>query len=101
MIKFLCPNIPNHEGMKTAKEALTFENKRLIETKIIIRFSLLILILTLNNFIFNGFHYLQKMGCVVGKYALQTILMYLWQNLYWTLLIRHFLFSCIGGLLYR
>lgn len=60
----LCTNILNPEGIESTKEALNCVNQKPIERKIIIRF--LLLILTLNNFIFNGFYYLSNMGCAMS-----------------------------------
>lgn len=50
--------------MEVAKETLNSFPKKLFTTKIVIR--ILFEILTLNNFIFNGIHYVQKLGCVMG-----------------------------------
>ena len=55
-VKSLHTNIPNHEDIKAAKEALNSAPKKPIATKVFIKF--LFLILTLNNFIFNGTYYL-------------------------------------------
>ena len=57
------PNIPNHEGIKTVKSALKSVSQNLVATKVIITF--FFLMLTLNNFVFNGIHYLQKIGCAI------------------------------------
>ena len=62
--KSLYTTIPNHEGMEVAKETLNSFPKKLFTTKVVIR--ILFEILTLNNFIFNGIHYVQKLGCVMG-----------------------------------
>ena len=51
-VKPLYTNIPNHEGIEAAKEALKSVPKKPIATKVIIKF--LFLTLTLNIFIFNG-----------------------------------------------
>ena len=64
-VKSLYTNISNHEVMKTQKEVLNSLNdcnSKPIATKIIVRF---LLILTFNDFIFNEFHDLQKMGCTM------------------------------------
>ena len=50
--------------MKAVKSALNCLSQKPIATKVIIKF--LFLILTLNNFLFNGIHYLQKIGCAMG-----------------------------------
>ena len=63
-VKSLYTNIPNHEGIEAAKGALNSVSQKPIATKIIIKF--LFLILTLNNFVFNGIHYLQQVGCAIG-----------------------------------
>ena len=63
-VKSLYTNIPNHEGIDDAGEVLNSVPKNLIATKVVIKF--LFLILKLNNFIFNGIHYLQNLGCAVG-----------------------------------
>ena len=62
--KSLYTNIPNHEGIEAVKSALNSASQKPIATKVIIKF--LFLILTLNNFVFNGIHYLQKIGCAMG-----------------------------------
>ena len=51
-------NIPNHEGTEAVKSPLNFISQEPIATKGIIKF--LFLTLTLNNFGFNGIHYLQN-----------------------------------------
>ena len=63
-VKSLYTNIPNHEGIEAVKRALNSISQKPIATKVIIKF--LFLILTLNNFVFNGIHYLQKIGCAMG-----------------------------------
>ena len=63
-VKSLYTNIPNHEGIEAVKTALNSVSQKPIATKVIIKF--LFLILTLNNFVFNGIHYLQKIGCAMG-----------------------------------
>ena len=63
-VKSLYTNIPNHEGIEAVKSALNSVSQKPIATKVIIKF--LFLILTLNNFVFNGIHYLQKIGCAMG-----------------------------------
>ena len=71
-VKSLYSKIPNHGDIEAAKEALNSVPKKPIATKIIIKF--LFLILTLNNFIFNGIYYLQKLW-----FAMRTI--FLWEKL--------------------
>ena len=63
-VKSLYTNISNHEGIEAVKSALNSVSQKPIATKVIIKF--LFLILTLNNFVFNGIHYLQKIGCAMG-----------------------------------
>ena len=53
-VKSLYTNIPNHEGIEAVKSALNSVSQKPIATKVIIKF--LFLILTLNNFVFNGVH---------------------------------------------
>ena len=61
-VKSLYTNIPNYEGIEAVKSVL---NSVLpIATKVIIKS--LFLILILNNFVFNGIPYLQKIGCAMG-----------------------------------
>ena len=63
-VRSLYTNIPHTEGINAVK---SFMNRHRATGKVInIVTTLLTLILTLNNFIFNGFHYLQKMGCAMG-----------------------------------
>ena len=64
-VKALYTNIPNHEGIAAVKETLNNQVKKPIALQVIIK--LLYLILTLNNFVFNGIIYLQKKGCGMGK----------------------------------
>ena len=63
-VKSLYTNIPNHKGIEAVKSASNSVSQKPIATKVIIKF--LFLILTLNNFVFNGIHYLQKIGCAMG-----------------------------------
>lgn len=51
-VKVLCNNITNHKGIEVVKEALNNQAKKQIAVRVIIKF--LYLMLTLNNFIFNG-----------------------------------------------
>ena len=62
-VKALYTNIPNHEGIEAVKETLNNHAKKPIATRVIIKF--LYLILTLNNFVFNGINYIQKIGCAM------------------------------------
>ena len=63
-VKALYTHISNHEGIETVKETLNNQAKKPIATRVIIKF--LYLILTLNNFVFNGINYIQKKGCAMG-----------------------------------
>ena len=51
-VKVLYNNITNHEGIEVVKEALNNQAKKQIAVRVIIKF--LYLMLTHNNFIFNG-----------------------------------------------
>lgn len=51
-LKVLYNNITNHKGIEVVKEALNNQAKKQIAVRVIIKF--LYLMLTLNNFIFNG-----------------------------------------------
>ena len=57
-VKSLYTNIPIPEGIEVVKEKLNAESEKPIATKAITK--LLLLILILNNFIFNRISYLQK-----------------------------------------
>ena len=59
----LYTNIPHKEGIEAVKQKLK-KSKPSISIKVILTF--LKLILTLNNFVFNGINYLQKKGCAMG-----------------------------------
>ena len=65
-VKSIYTKIPNHEGTEARKSTLNSVSQKSIATKVTIKF--LFLILTLNNFEFNGIHHLQKIGC-----AMETI----------------------------
>ena len=62
-VKSLYTNIPNNDGIKVVREAYDKYPFKSVSTKVIITF--LCLILNLNNFIFNCFHYQQVMGCAM------------------------------------
>ena len=63
-VKSLYTNIPHTEGIDAVR---SFMNRHCATSKMtIIVTTLLTLILTLNNFIFNGLYFLQKMGCPMG-----------------------------------
>ena len=56
-VRFLYTNMPHKEGIEAVKQKLK-KSKPIISIKVILTF--LKLILTLNNFVFNGINYLQK-----------------------------------------
>ena len=62
-VRALYTNIPNDEGIQAVREKLNASPSRL-PSRIITTF--LTLILTLNNFTFNGINYLQTKGCAMG-----------------------------------
>ena len=62
-VRSLYTNIPNEEGIQAVRESLNASSTRR-PTRIITTF--LRLILTLNNFIFNGINFLQLIGCAMG-----------------------------------
>ena len=59
----LYTNIPHKEGIQAVKQK-SKKSKSIINIKVVLTF--LKLILTLNNFVFNGINYLQKKGCAMG-----------------------------------
>ena len=63
-VKSLYTNIPNDEGLSAINDTLKNSNTPTSLKTVILTF--LELILTLNNFIFNGEHYLQIKGCAMG-----------------------------------
>ena len=62
-VRSLYTNIPNEEGIKALEESLDACQFKTTTTQIVT--SLMWLILTLNDFIFNGLDYLQ--GCSMGS----------------------------------
>ena len=62
-VRSLYTNIPYKEGIEAVKQKLK-RSKPSISIKVILTF--LKLILTINNFVFNGINYLQKKGCEKG-----------------------------------
>ena len=62
-VRSLYTNIPHKEGIEAVKESL---EKKPPSAPIIVILTFLNLILTLNNFIFNGINYLQVKGCAMG-----------------------------------
>ena len=63
-VKSLYTNIPNCGRIEAVKSTLNSVFWKSIATKGNIKF--FFLILTLNNFAFNGIHHLQKIGCGIG-----------------------------------
>ena len=68
-VRSLYTNIPNVEGIQAVRDKLNVASSRL-PTRVITTF--LFLILTLNNFIFNGINYLQILGCAMGTKCAPT-----------------------------
>ncbi len=68
-VRSLYTNIPNEEGIQAVRDTLNTSPSRL-PTRVITTF--LTLILTLNNFIFNGLNYLQIKGCAMGTKCAPT-----------------------------
>ena len=62
-VRSLYTNIPNDEGIHAVKDCL---NSIIPDTLIKVITTFLYLILTLNNFEFNGTNYLQILGCAMG-----------------------------------
>ena len=63
-VKALYTNILNNEGLQALKEAMDKKQHKSVATTVIV--TLMSLILTLNNFIFNDKNYLQIKGCAMG-----------------------------------
>ena len=63
-VKSLYTNIPNEEGISAIDELLKESSTPTSLKTVIVTF--LEMILTLNNFVFNGKHYLQIKGCAMG-----------------------------------
>ena len=63
-VKALYTNIPNDESLQTLKEAIDKKQHKSVATTVIV--TLMGLILTLNNFVFNDKNYLQIKGCAMG-----------------------------------
>ena len=68
-VSALYTNIPNDEGIEAVKNSLK-ESTSTSLLNVITTF--LTLILTLNNFIFNGIHYLQTKDCAMGTKCAPT-----------------------------
>ena len=78
-VKSLYTNISNHEGIEAVKSALNSASQKAIATNVFSKY--LFLILTLNNFVFNGIHYLQKKDVLWEQYVHQITLIFSWENL--------------------
>ena len=63
-VKALYTNIPNNEGIASAKRKHNNYTKKTVATKVIA--TLLAIILTLSNFIINSKFYIQIKGCAMG-----------------------------------
>ena len=79
-VRSLYSNISHKEGIETVKQKLK-KSKPSISIKVILTF--LKLILTLNNFVFNGINYLQKKGCAMDTKCAMDLAMqiFLWVGL--------------------
>ena len=66
-VRSLYTNIPNDEGIEALRESLHNYQCKTTTTKIVT--TLMWLILTLNNFVFNGINYLQVKGIAMGTNA--------------------------------
>ena len=69
-VKSLYTNIPNEEGIAAIDDTLNRSNTDTSLKTVIL--TLLDKILTLNNFVFNGEHYLQIKGCAMGTKCAPT-----------------------------
>ena len=85
--KLLCTIIPKHKGINAAEEALNTVPKKPIAAKVITKF--LFLMFTLNNFIFNRIHYLQKLGCAMGSICTPN-----YANIFMGKFERNFIYPC-------
>ena len=63
-VKSFYTSIPNPEGIATVKKAHKRYHQKTVPPKVITTF--LVLILTLNNFVFSSKFYLQIKGCSMG-----------------------------------
>ena len=63
-VKSFYTSIPNPEGIATVKKAHKRYHQKAVPPKVITTF--LLLILTLNNFVFSSKFYLQIKGCSMG-----------------------------------
>ena len=72
-------NIPNEEGIKVVKETFDKRASKNVATKVITTF--LALTLTLNNFVFNWKHYLQKKPVPWVRYMHHPMQIFSWISL--------------------
>ena len=63
-VSSLYTNIPHNEGLHALREKLDLRQNKSVSTKVLVTL-IMRLILTLNNFIFNGINYLQIKGCAM------------------------------------
>ena len=63
-VRSLYTNVPNAEGISAVKRAFSNYSKKTTSTKVIT--TLLALVLTLNNFVFDCIYYLETMRCAMG-----------------------------------
>ena len=68
-VRALYTNIPHEEGLSAVKKSM---EKNGLETKKSLILNFLLLILTCNNFEFNGKHYIQTKGCAMGTKCAPT-----------------------------
>ena len=69
-VSSLYTNIPHNEGLHALREKLDLRQNKSVSTKVLV--TLMTLILTLNNFIFNGINYLQIKGCAMVTNSLPS-----------------------------
>ena len=77
--KSLYTNIPNEEDVAAIDNTLKRSNTDMSLKTVILTF--LDMILTLNNFVFNGEHCLQIKGCVMGTKCARLMQTCLWTTL--------------------
>lgn len=63
-VRGLYTNIPNHETIEGVKETVNKQTNKLMIAQVIIKF--FYLVLTLNNFIFDGNNHLYIKGCAMS-----------------------------------
>ena len=69
-VKSLYTNIPISEGVDAFEAALNQRSNQSVPTSFLMK--LLIMVLTLNVFVFNGIHYLQRVGTAMGSKVAPT-----------------------------